>query len=264
MAEIDGASGPLVINDGEDVPAIMKHFKGMIEPMFWDYGGLNTAPRPGSIILSHTTNNVGQGIPEPGKIAHVFYWKWNNSITFTFRDLIGNTFWWPSSSNENPYSMDIIANIIWFSVGRPLPEDPLKVHDLRRRFFDFNVRRNLVVSLLEFTEKFGANPTQEYLHLAEVDELNQAGREHYLDMDFDSAFESMGAALDGLGALDLQVMKLKDRALAWIYLVEWLVTTGILLLSGFVLWTLMVRRTLYREIRATRWADPGEIRRRTG
>lgn len=42
------------------------------------------------------------------------------------------------------------------------------------------------------------------------------------------------------------------------------VTTGILLLSGFVLWTLMVRRTLYREIRATRWADPGEIRRRTG
>ncbi len=264
MAEIDAASGPLVIRDDEDLPAIMKDFKRGIEPMFPDYGGLNTVPRPGSVILSYTKNNVGQGYPEPGKIAHVFYWKWNRSITFTFRDMVGDSFWWSPSTNANPYSMDILANIIWFSVGRELPEDPLKVHDLRQRFFDFTVRRRLLLSLLEFTEKFGANPAKEYLRLGEIDVLHQEGREHYLDMDFDSAFDSMGAALEELELLDDEVMRLKDKSLFWIYLVEWLVTTGVLLLSGTLVWSLMVRRALYREVKATRWGESTDVRRRTG
>jgi hypothetical protein len=252
MGDIDGAVGPLVIRDEENLPGVMKHFKRAIEPLFPSYGGLNTVPRPGSIILSYTTNNVGQGYPEPGKIAHVFYWKWNRSITFTFRDMVGNSFWWASTSNPNPYSLDILANIIWFSIGRELPEDPLKVHDLRRRFFDFTIRKRLLVSLLEFIEKFGANPTREYVHLAEIDDLNQQGRDFYLSMDFDSAYDVMGNALDELQVLDDEVMKLKDRSLVWIYLVEWLVTTGVLLISGVIVWSLMIRRALYREVKVTR------------
>ena len=45
---------------------------------------------------------------------------------------------------------------------------------------------------------------------------------------------------------------LKQRALFWIYLTEWLAVTAVLLLSGFVLWTLMIRRRLYGEVRSTR------------
>ncbi len=248
----DAVSGPLIIRDEEDLPGIMKHYKAAIQPLFRNYGGLNTAPRPGSIILSYTKNNVGQGYPEPGKIAHVFYWKWNKSITFTFRDMVGDSFWWASTISPNPYSLDIIANVIWFSIGRELPEDPLKVHDLRRRFFDFSIRRSLLLSLLEFTEKFGANPSKEYLHLGEIDDLHRQGRESYLDMDFDSAYDTMGTALEELQVLDGEAMKLKDRSLVWIYLVEWLVTTGIMMLSGFVLWSLMVRRAMYKEVKVTR------------
>ncbi len=43
-------------------------------------------------------------------------------------------------------------------------------------------------------------------------------------------------------------MKLKDSSLFWICVLEWLVTTGILMLSGFVVWSLMVRRALYRDV----------------
>jgi hypothetical protein len=187
----------------------------------------------------------------------VFYWKWNNSITFTLRDMVGNSFWWASSTGANPYSLDIVANIIWFSIGRDLPEDPLMVHDLRRRFFDYNIRKRLLVSLLEFVEKFGANPVNEYTQLMEVDKLHQQGRDLYLDMDFESAYDTMGIALDEIQVLDGEVMKLKDKALTWIYLVEWLVTTGVLLISGFAVWSLMVRRALYREVRVTRWDGGG-------
>jgi hypothetical protein len=47
-------------------------------------------------------------------------------------------------------------------------------------------------------------------------------------------------------------VKLKSRALRWVYLTEWLVTTGTLLASGYVAYSLLVRRRLYREIGTTR------------
>jgi hypothetical protein len=38
----------------------------------------------------------------------------------------------------------------------------------------------------------------------------------------------------------------------WVYIIEWFVAVSTLFISGFILWTLMVRRRLYREIDATR------------
>jgi hypothetical protein len=46
--------------------------------------------------------------------------------------------------------------------------------------------------------------------------------------------------------------KAKDAALFWVYVIEWLVTAATPFISGFVLWTLMLRRRLYREVTATR------------
>ena len=63
----------------------------------------------------------------------------------------------------------------------------------------------------------------------------------------------MRAAISALGELQLKAMLLKDRALMWIYLVEWLTVLGTLLLCGFLLWGLMVKRRLYREAGATRF-----------
>ena len=47
-------------------------------------------------------------------------------------------------------------------------------------------------------------------------------------------------------------MRIKNQTLFWVYVVEWLSVTGVSLLSGFVVWTLMIRKKLYREIRVTR------------
>ncbi len=249
-----GVAGPLVIKDDAELPNIMKPFKKMIEPIFPIYAGLNTIPKPGSVILSYTRNAKGIGAPIPGQIAHVFYWKWNNSIIFTFRDMVYDPFWSPKESPvSNPYALDIIANMIWFATGRELPEDPLKVHLYRRLVYEYNIRRSLLTSLLDFAEKFGANPVNQYSRLEEIDQVGRDAARLYLERDYDGAYDVMNEATGQLMDLDRNAAKLKDRALFWVYLVEWSVTTAAFLVAGVVLWSLMVRKALYREVGATKW-----------
>lgn len=251
----EGEPGPLIIKDDDELPGIVKPYKPMIEPLFPRYGGLNTVPKPGSVILSYTKNDAGLGSPIPGQIAHVFYWNWNSSITFTLRDMIYDPFWSaPGSAVSNPYTIDIVANMVWFATGRELPQDPLKVHEYRRLVFDFNIQRSLVASLLDFAEKFGANPSNVYSKLAKVDQVKIDGSELYLDADFEGAYQAMIAAMDQLTGVEQEASRLKDRALVWVYLVEWSTTTAVLLVAGAIIWTLMVRRALYREVAVTKWS----------
>jgi len=49
-------------------------------------------------------------------------------------------------------------------------------------------------------------------------------------------------------------MRLKDRALLWVYVTEWCAVSGTLLVSGLVVYSLLVRRKLYREVVVTRSA----------
>jgi len=245
-------AGDLVIRDDLELPAIMSPFKDPIEGAYGQYRGLNTIPKPGSVILSYlrTDGNVGQ--PVPGQVAHVFYWRWNRSITFTFQDMIYDRFWSSRSIGEaNPYALDIIANIVWFSTGRELPGDPYRVHEYRSDLYEFATRKNLLVSLLDFAERFGANPSREYRKLRDVEDIKSVSTDLYLDAEFDSAVNELESALELMAELEGESRELKDKALLWVYFVEWAVTTGVFLFAGFVLWTLMVRRRLYREVGIT-------------
>lgn len=255
----DSPEGPLVIKDDRDLPNIMKPYKAMIEQIIpWYISHQNpfplTIPRPGSTILSYTRNNLGIGSPIPGQIPQVFYWSWNRSITFTFRGVVYDPFWSASPTGShaaNPYSLDIIANIVWFSTGRELPNDPLKVHDFRRHLFDFGIRQTLLTSLLDFAEIFGANSAAEYARLADIQNIRIQASNYYLEGDFDAAYDTMQAAFQAVSRLEEDVVKLKDRAMLWVYVVEWSVTTAVFLVTGFVLWTLMVRRRLYHDVATT-------------
>ncbi len=252
-----GKTGRLIIKEDKDLPNVMKPYKRHIEPLFGQYQAgsptLITIPKPGSVILSYTINRVGLGHPVPGQMAHVFYWSWNRSVIFTTQDMVYNTFWTSAgSSQSNPYSLDIVANIVWFSTGRSLPEDPFLVHEFRVDLFHFGIRKSLLVSLLEFTEGFGANPVKEYAKLLEVEKLQREASESYLAGHFGGAHDTLESALGDLDGLEDEVARLKDRALLWVYVVEWSVTTSVLLVAGFILWGLMVRRSLYREVGVTR------------
>jgi len=245
-----GHLGPLIVKDDPSLPNIMKPYKAMIEPVYPLYGGLNAVPKPGSVILSYTKNSVGVGSPLPGQIAHVFYWKWNRSITFTFRDMVTDSFW--SSPAGNPYALDIIANMIWWSTGRDLPDDPLMVHDYRRLVFNYAIQKSLLTSLLDFAEIFGADSSKIYAASEATEEYRTRAARDYLDKDFVAAHDAMKMAMAELEKLEDDAMRLKDKAMFWVYLVQWLATTGVFLAAAVVLWSLMVRRRLYREVSSTR------------
>jgi hypothetical protein len=247
-----GKSGPLVIKDDPSLPDVMKPYKS-IESLYPNYYGVNTIPKPGSVILSYTKNNQGVGAPIPGQIAHVFYWKWRNSTTFTFRDMVGDIFW--NAPAGNPYSMDMVANVIWFGTGRDLPLDPLMVHDYRQLVSDYTIKKSLLTSLLDFAEVFGADASGIYDRTGEAEEFRFEAAQLYLDGEFPGAHENMATAMEKLEELEDDAAKLKDSALLWVYLVQWLATTGTFLVAGVVLWSLMIRRSLYKDVSSTRWAD---------
>ncbi len=49
-----------------------------------------------------------------------------------------------------------------------------------------------------------------------------------------------------------EAIRLKDGALRWVYLIEYLSISAVALVSAFSLWTLMVKRRLFREIAPTK------------
>ena len=68
---------------------------------------------------------------------------------------------------------------------------------------------------------------------------------------WDSLSDAKFVLID-IHGLTQEAIDAKDRALLWIFAIEWLVVSGTSILAGFLVWTLMVRRALYREVRITR------------
>ena len=127
------------------------------------------------------------------------------------------------------------------------------VHDYRSLVSDYTIQKSLLTSLLDFAEIFGADSSGIYTKVSQTEEYRSEAAQEYLDRDFATAHDTMQEAMSSLKALDEDAMKLKDRALFWVYVVQWLATTGVFMIAIIVLWSLMVRRSLYREVKTTKW-----------
>ena len=164
--------------------------------------------------------------------------------------------WWSRETYgfcENLYAVDVLANIISYTVGRELPEDVMVPILIRRELLDYNSLRNLFVSVLEFVEKFGADTSDLYDELTDIDDLivDEAKRS-YLDGEYDEALSGIRLGNEKVRDLSDKALKFRESTLLWVFVVEWFVVSGTCMLSGFVLWTLMVRRKVYREVATTR------------
>jgi hypothetical protein len=49
----------------------------------------------------------------------------------------------------------------------------------------------------------------------------------------------------------------KNGAMQWVYFVEWIATSSVLFFSSFAIWTLMIRRSMYREVGTTGMSKKG-------
>ncbi len=207
----------------------------------WNHNLLTV--KPGAQQLAHV---VSPGCNSPMMAS----WRFEGgSRTFS---CASEWLWQPHVAPIWRHQYDAGSNLMIYLDGRPVPQDLALVEATRSRIFEFATRRSLLLSLLAFSESFGANTQRTMVKLREVDQVATSALPQYLDLRFEDALESYKKAGGMMQDLESEAMKLKHKALIWVYTIEWLAITATALVCGVVLWSLMVRRTLYRQVRYTK------------
>jgi hypothetical protein len=218
-------------------------------------------PRDGSRTLAWS---IGETV---GRTPYMIAWDYGEGRGMTLADPLHSTFWsdYISLSNpayektQNPYSLDILINMVLYLTGRRVPADVLVVHNMRAQFVEYRIKMSLLVSLADFAEKFGADSARMGDIVSPIVERFQEAEESYLTQDFEACQETMNSVFDDLSQAELQVVKIKENVLIWVYAVEWLTVTATIMLSSFALWTVMIRRKLYRQVGTTQLERRSEV-----
>lgn len=251
-----------VVNTNPDVAKVFqpyKDFEGVEAVIGHPYWTCIAIPKEGAVITSYIVGPFSQGhggaypdprFRSPGWMPHTMYWEYGNATTWTHHDALGQDLYWDPA--RNPFSLDLILAEFLFSTGRELPTDVILVHNLRGRFGIFISEKEFIYSLLDFVERFGASGRNVNSRIGDIDKIVNEARSDYLVQAYELSYERIGEAISQVEALRSEAMRLKDRALFWVYFTEWLSVSGALLLAAFALWTLMFRRRLYREVDVTK------------
>lgn len=159
---------------------------------------------------------------------------------------------WGESFSLWEYYLDCAANMGMYASRVPVPRDVVLVHTIRGKFFALTNQKALLTSLFAFVESFGASSAKLEGHMAKIDQTIRSAEASYIGQEYDASLSLLKEAEQAVGDLEKEAMKLKDTAMIWVYFVEWSAVTATCLVCGIVLWTVMVRRRLYREVQMTR------------
>ena len=86
----------------------------------------------------------------------------------------------------------------------------------------------------------------------EIREKKNSAEEAYLTQDYELASSLINEALDDTIPIRDGVEDLRKETMFWIFLTEWSVVSATLMVAGTIVYWLMVRRMLYREVPTTR------------
>ncbi len=166
-----------------------------------------------------------------------------------------NQQWWaltPGSRHMNPYAIDMTTNMILYSLGRDLVRDIQARRAARELLSTFKAQKLLILSMIEWADGFGANVLSVSSDLTDLEADVEESTSHYLNQEYTASITLMDALDTRVVEITREAVRLKDEAMFWVFLSEWLAVTSATLLSGIVVWTLMVRRRLYRSVTTTR------------
>ena len=210
-------------------------------------GGRLVLHREGSEVLAYQVGNFG-----PIKVDFVVAWEYQEGRTLTNGGWYGNGFWaYPTDPLKNQYSPDMLMNMVFWLTKRSLIEDVAVFHRLKGIFAEYTSRMAVLVSLLDFIDKFGADTGKIQEDIMGLEDTYDMAVEHYLDQEFVEAEKDVLESLELFSRAEEVARREKNIALMWVYVIEWLVTVSTFFIAGFVLWSLMVRRRLYREVAKT-------------
>ncbi|MBU7004211.1 MAG: hypothetical protein HXS50_01495 [Theionarchaea archaeon] len=119
-------------------------------------------------------------------------------------------------------------------------------------FRSFRTHMSLILSMVNWADSFGANTAQLSEKLTGLENKAKEAEEKYISQDYGPAISFLEYLSEEVGVTTQEAVDLKDEALLWVYLVEWLTVSGTSACCGFVLWTLMIRRRSFKEVETTR------------
>jgi len=237
---------------------ILKWKNRIIASLPWskigEYGvfyGFNTVvERKGSEVLAELV--AEPGAPLGNKyLRNPFLVWWDIGQGRSFAMTSG---WTPANAGafvKWDYYPDYAVNLILFIADLPVPADPALVHRIRSRLNQYYLTRDFVISMIEFIDHFGANPRSIEELLGGADQELKQVNSLYLNYDFEASLAKVDEVTAKLGEATRLAPKLKDQALFWVYVVEWSAVTGTLMFTGILVWTLMMKRRLYRAVATT-------------
>lgn len=258
--------GKVTINDDPILPRVLSPYEDLLDQNPWTGMAFLMIPREGSQIYAWLETHPVPGFAgylNPGIYPYVLGWRYGKGYTWSLAEGgMQGMFRKQGVCEEGPYvyGHDAFFGMLMYSTGRNLPEDVVTVHQLKECFAQYREAAAFVYSLVDFVEKFGANTKPLLEKAALLEGRWEEGRRLYLAQEWDDSRAIMEGLTEDVRLFTEETLKFKDRALLWAYVTEWASVTATFLGSGFILWTLMVKRRFFREIDQTRLRPPpGEM-----
>jgi hypothetical protein len=134
----------------------------------------------------------------------------------------------------------------------PLISDITARREARRLFTGLQQQKSLILSMMDWAETFGANIVPLSERLTNLEHEMEGAIDDYIEQDYPATVSFLESVAPTVTEMAEDAVRLKDEALLWVYVIEWFFASATITISGVVIWTLMVRRVLYKEVPGTR------------
>ncbi len=161
---------------------------------------------------------------------------------------------WLGGFGQWEYYPDYVINMAYLLARLEVPQNIALVHSTRTAIQNYAREKALLIGLSEFVDAFGANSHSLDVGLGRVTRMKEEADALYVGQQYEAALVMLGRIMEEVRDLGGEAVRIKNQALLWIFVIEWLVVTSTAIVCGFVLWSLMVKRGLYREVDLTRLA----------
>ncbi len=216
------------------------------------YAGRKMVPKPGSTVMANVVGGYGF-LKE--RTPFSLSWEYGQGRTVAVCEWFGHPFWSDYGDliqqSDNPYSIELFVNLLLFITERPIFQDILEIHAIKEQVKEYRIRRGNLISVIDFASEFGASMAQVEEELDGIEEDRKKADALYLEGDYAQTSALLRSAVLALQEAFDESIALKNRALAIVYVSEWFAVTGTLVISGTVIYEVMIRRRAYREVGTT-------------
>ncbi len=159
---------------------------------------------------------------------------------------------WGAAFMEWDFYADFTVYSVYCACGKEVPQDLSLMHMIRAEMIAYTSEKDALISFIAFVEKVGANVVKLEDAIKAAEMLRSEADEHYVLQEYEDCGLALKDAREILAVIEAETVEVKNRAFLWIWAIEWMAVTSTLMVAGSVLWTLMIRRKLYRDVGTTR------------